>query len=79
MFSGLAARFPNAKVGFGEFGWGRKIPTDPAIRADLIERIHGTTSSEPAFVGGGFFWHFRQTMSPKTQPDFELLRRAAAR
>jgi hypothetical protein len=79
IFSGLAARFPNAKVGFGEFGWGRRIPSEPAARAELIERFHATTSSEPAFVGGGFFWHFRQTMSPSSKPDFELLRRAAAR
>ncbi|MBC5785787.1 hypothetical protein H8N03_22800 [Ramlibacter sp. USB13] len=78
IFSGLARRFPNAKVGFGEFGWGRRIPADAATRAELIERFHGTTSSEPAFVGGGFYWHFRQTMSPRSKPDFALLQRLAA-
>jgi hypothetical protein len=79
IFSGLAQRFPNAKVGFGEFGWGKKVPTDATVRADLIQRFHGYTSSEPAFVGGGFYWHFRQTMSPTSKPDYELLRQAAAR
>ena len=79
MFSGLARRFPNARVGFGEFGWGGKIPADAAVRAELIQRIHGTTSSEPAFVGGGFYWHFRQTMSPMNKPDFALLQEAAGR
>jgi hypothetical protein len=79
MFSGLARRFPNARVGFGEFGWGRRIPSDPAVRGELIERFQSYTSSEPAFIGGGFYWHFRQTMSPRSKPDFELLRRAAAR
>ena len=79
LFAGLARRFPNAKVGFGEFGWGGRIPAEAAVRAELIERFHGATSSEPAFVGGGFYWHFRQTMSPRTRPDHELLRRAAAR
>jgi hypothetical protein len=79
LFSGLAARFPNARVGFGEFGWGGKLPADAAVRAELIERFHGYAPAEPAFVGGGFFWHFRQTMSPASKPDFELLRRAAAR
>lgn len=78
IFSGLARRFPNAKVGFGEFGWGRSIPADDAVRAELIGRFHGYTSSEPAFIGGGFYWHFRQTMSPKSKPDHALLRRAAA-
>ena len=63
-------------------GWGwppQKIPSDPAVRAELIERFQSYTSAEPAFVGGGFYWHFRQTMSPRNKPDFELLRRAAAR
>lgn len=79
LFSGLARRFPNARVGFGEYGWGRKLPTDDAVRADLIERFQSYTSSEPAFVGGGFYWHFRQTMAPANKPDFELLRKAAGR
>jgi hypothetical protein len=79
MFSGLARRFPNAKVGFGEFGWGGKIPSDPAVRAELIDRFQSYTSSEPAFIGGGFYLHFRQTMSPKSKADFGLLREAAAR
>jgi len=79
IFAGLARRFPNAKVGFGEFGWGGKIPSDATVRAGLIERFQGYASSEPAFVGGGFYWHFRQTMSPMSKPDFELLRAAAAK
>ncbi|MDB5953989.1 hypothetical protein [Ramlibacter sp.] len=79
MFAGLAQRFPNAKVGFGEFGWGGTLPTDNAVRAELIQRFYGYTSSEPAFIGGGFYWYFRQTMSPKSKPDYELLRQAAAR
>lgn len=79
IFSGLARRFPKAGVGFGEFGWGGRIPSDPAVRAELISRFQGYRSSEPAFIGGGFYWHFRQTMSPMSKPDFELLRNAAAR
>ena len=78
MFEGLSARFPNAKVGFGEFGWGRSIPASDAQRAVLIRRFHGYRApTVPAFVGGGFYWHFRQTMSPKTRPDWQLLREAA--
>jgi hypothetical protein len=79
MFKGLAKRFPHARVGFGEYGWGGKIPADPAARAQLISRFQGYRSSEPAFVGGGFYWHFRQTMSPKDKPDYQLLRAVAAR
>jgi hypothetical protein len=79
IFSGLAQRFPHAKVGFGEYGWGGKLPADYAVRADLIERFNAYQSSEPAFVGGGFYWHFRQTMAPADKPDYELLRKAAGR
>jgi hypothetical protein len=79
IFSGLARRFPNAKVGFGEFGWGGKIPADAAARAELIARYQSYMSSEPAFVGGGFYWEFRQTMTPSSKPDYALLRAAAAR
>lgn len=79
IFHGLAQRFPNAKVGLGEFGWGGKIPASDAVRADLIARMLAMRSTEPAFVGGGFYWHFRQTMSPKAKPDFALLRAAATR
>ncbi|MGE4241260.1 hypothetical protein [Ramlibacter sp.] len=76
IFTGLARRFPAAKVAFGEFGWGREIPRDAATRAELIGRFHSYTTLEPAFVGGGFYWHFRQTMSPKSKPDHALLVKA---
>ena len=79
IFTGLARRFPEAKLGFGEFGWGGKRPADPAARARLLERFHGYSSSEPAFIGGGFYWHFRQTMTPKHKADYQVLRKAAAR
>jgi hypothetical protein len=74
LFGALAARFPNAKLGFGECGWGGAIPTSDTTRADLIRRFYGyRVPSVPAFVGGGFYWHFRQTMVPKTAPDWTVL------
>ena len=67
-----------AKVGFSEFGWGRSIPACDSQRAVLIRRIYGyRVPTVPAFVGGNFYWPFRQTMSPKTRPDWQLLREAA--
>ncbi len=75
LFSGLAARFPNAKVGFGEFGWGKTIPSDGATRAALLQRFYGyRVPSVPSFIGGGFYWDFLQTMVPKTQGDWTVLR-----
>jgi len=78
IFSGLAARFPNAKVGFGEFGYGGAIPSETATgnakRAALLQRFYGyRVPSVPAYIGGGFYWHLRQTMSPKTLPDWTVL------
>ena len=74
LFGALAARFPNAKLGFGEFGWGGTIPTSATTRADLLRRFYGyRVPSVPAYVGGGFYWHFLQTMVPKTAPDWTVL------
>jgi hypothetical protein len=77
IFSALASRFPNAKLGFGEFGWGGTIPPSPSgdtTRAALIQRFYNyRVPSLPNYVGGGFYWHFRQTMAPKTQPDWDVL------
>ena len=74
MFTGLHARFPNARLAIGEYGWGKRIPTDPQLRASLIRRVQGyRVPSVPAFVGGGFYWHFNRTMSPKSKPDWAVL------
>jgi hypothetical protein len=77
MFSALSTRFPGAKLGFGECGWGGSIPPSPggdAARAALLQRFHGyRVPSVPQFVGGSFYWHFRQTMVAKTKPDWTVL------
>lgn len=74
MFTALAARFPNARLGFGECGWGGQIPSADATRAALIQRFYGyRVPSVPAYVGGGFYWHFRQTMVPQGTPDWTVL------
>jgi len=75
LFRGLSARFPNAKVGFGEFGWGGAPPASAADRAELFRRFWGyRVPTVPAYVGGGFYWEFRQTMVPRSRPDWAVLR-----
>lgn len=77
IFSELSARFPNAKVGFGELGWGTNIPPEgsgDATRAVLLQRFYGyRVPSVPAYIGGGFYWYFRQTAVPTTLPDWAVL------
>jgi hypothetical protein len=74
MFSALAARFPNAYLGFGECGWGLGAPRDFATRAALYQRFYEyRCPAVPAFMGGCFFWEFRQLMVPDTTDDYKEL------
>lgn len=77
IFTALARRFPNARLGLGEFGWGKSIPTADVERAALIRRFYGyRVPSVPSYIGGGFYWHFRQTMAPRSRPDWTVLNEA---
>lgn len=74
MFAALAQRFPNARLGIGEFGWGHGRPSDAAQRAALLKRVYQYRVPAVArFVGGGFYWHFRQTMVGDRAPDRDVL------
>jgi hypothetical protein len=64
IFSALSARFPNAKVGFGECGWGGKVPTDAVTRYTLYKRFYGArVPTVSAFVGGCFFWEWAEFLT----------------
>lgn len=68
VFAGLRALFPDARLGIGECG-----TTDPAQKAAYVERYYGMTIADPGFVGGWFWWYFRQDMVPKTAPLWSVL------
>jgi hypothetical protein len=68
VFARLARMFPNSKVGFGECG-----TTDEAHKAQYIERYYGLKVNVPAYVGGYFWWYFRQDMLPYTAPLWSVL------
>lgn len=62
IFGGLATRFPNAKVGFGECGW-PKPPTDQATRIALYQRFYNyKVPSVPAYIGGCFLWNWAELL-----------------
>lgn len=68
VFAELRALFPGARLGVGECG-----TTDPDRKAEFVTRYYGMTIDDPGFVGGWFWWYFRQDMVPKTSPLWQVL------
>jgi len=64
VFTQLAALFPNAKLGFSEFGWSDSRPADDSVIEDLISRTYAVHPNVPNWVGGGFYWEFAIDMVP---------------
>ncbi|AXV78972.1 MULTISPECIES: hypothetical protein [Ralstonia solanacearum species complex] len=63
VFARLGELFPHAALGFGEVG------TRHADRKrELIARYYGLTVHHPRYVGGYFWWSFRQDMVPRSRP-----------
>lgn len=61
VFTQLAALFPNSYVGMGECG-----TTKSASKAAYVERYYGMQVDAPHYVGGYFWWYFREDMVPST-------------
>ena len=71
VFHQLAQMFPNSKIGMGEIG-----TTKAANKADYIQRYYDMKISEPNYVGGYFWWYFRQDMVPMTKALWSTLNEA---
>ena len=61
VFNRLATMFPNSKVGIGECG-----TTKAASKATYIDRYYRMNVTAPRFIGGYFWWYFKQDMVPYT-------------
>jgi hypothetical protein len=68
VFARLARMFPNAQLGFGEVG--TEIAQD---KADYLRRYYTLQVSQPGYIGGYFWWYFRNDMVPMTQPMWQVL------
>jgi hypothetical protein len=68
VFGRLASLFPNSRIGFGETG-----SRDASKKREVLERYYGMHIPEPRYVGGHFWWYFRQDMVPETQPLWPAL------
>ena len=62
VFKRLAEKFPKSKIGFGEVGTLNK-----ANKAEFINRYYKLKITEPNYVGGYFWWYYKQDMVPMTK------------
>ena len=68
IFNQLAGIFPNSKIGFGEVGTKYK-----QRKEEYIRRYYSMKIDHPNYVGGYFWWYFRQDMVPKNKPMWNVL------
>lgn len=68
VFTRLHALFPHAKLGIGGCG-----TSDPAQKAELVQHFYGLDVDVPSFVGGYFWWYFREDMQPSSAPLWTVL------
>jgi hypothetical protein len=71
VMSRVSRLFPNSKVGIGECG-----TRQADKKAELVKRYYTLKLNLPSFVGGYFWWYFKQDMVPKTQPPWNTLNTA---
>ena len=71
VFQKLATMFPNSKIGFGEVGTAAR-----SQKADYLTRYYTMKINVPKYVGGHFWWYFRQDMVPSTKPLLSTLNSA---
>jgi hypothetical protein len=60
VFDSLHTMFPNSKIGLGECG------TTTTNKAAYISRYYGMNITTPNYVGGYFWWYYKQDCVPYT-------------
>ncbi|WP_153306603.1 hypothetical protein [Desulfogranum japonicum] len=68
IFSELHEIFPSAKLGFGEIG-----TTVNAQKENFVRKYYGMERVRPQFIGGYFWWYFKQDMVPKSKTLWSVL------
>ncbi len=72
VFDSLHTMFPNSKIGFGECG------TTTANKAAYISRYYSMNITTPNYVGGYFWWYFKQDCVPYTNSLWTTFNNAIA-
>ena len=66
-FQQLHALYPNAKLGFGEIGLNNPVqPKTLASAESMIPYYYGLSIKLPYYVGGYFWWYFKEDCLPYT-------------
>ncbi len=68
VFDRLAAIFPDASLGFGEVG-----TAIASRKTEYIGRYYGMPRLMPRFIGGFFWWYFREDMVPVSAEYWSVL------
>jgi hypothetical protein len=69
VFDSLHVIFPNAKLGIGECG-----TTNANRKAEYITRYYTMNITTPNYIGGYFWWYYRQDCVPwNTKPLWQVL------
>ncbi|MDB5869473.1 MAG: putative transrane protein [Polaromonas sp.] len=71
VFQKLSVMFPNSKIGFGEVGTAKKTN-----KAAYLTRYYTMKITAPRYVGGHFWWYYRQDMVPYTKALWSTLNTA---
>jgi len=78
VFASLGRVFPKAKLGFGELGLRKEdftLSDDEVAKAQLIRRYYTMPSPDAErFIGGFFWWTFRQDAIPPSRPLWAAIR-----
>lgn len=67
-FHRLSTLFPNANIGFGEVG-----TSQPEKKVEYLKRYYTLTINEPKYIGGYFWWYYKQDMVPKSNALWQVL------
>lgn len=63
--------FPNAKIGIGECG-----TSDTSKKTLYVNKYYGIQVNHPRYVGGCFWWYYRQDCVPYTKPLWTVINNA---
>jgi len=71
VFDSMHVLFPDSKLGIGECG--TKIKTR---KAEFIKRYYNTFVSTPGYIGGYFWWYYKEDCVPDSKKLWRVLENA---